>query len=135
MNTAEVIYLGEFRCESTHLQSGNKILTDAPTDNFGKGEAFSPTDLVAKALASCMITTIAIQTRLMGFDLINSKLTVKKHMESNPRRISKIEITVFIPKGNLTDEDKAKIIEIGLNCPVNKSFHPDLIQDINFHFV
>jgi uncharacterized OsmC-like protein len=90
MNTAEVIYLGEFRCESTHLQSGNKILTDAPTDNFGKGEAFSPTDLVAKALASCMITTIAIQTRLMGFDLINSKLTVKKHMEGNPRRISKI---------------------------------------------
>jgi uncharacterized OsmC-like protein len=135
MNTAEVIYLGEFRCESTHLQSGNKILTDAPTDNFGKGEAFSPTDLVAKALASCMITTIAIQTRLMGFDLINSKLTVKKHMESNPRRISKIEITVFIPKGNLTDEDKAKIIEIGLNCPVNKSLHPDLIQDINFYFV
>lgn len=135
MNTAEVIYLGEFRCESTHLQSGNKILTDAPTDNFGKGEAFSPTDLVAKALASCMITTIAIQTRLIGFDLINSKLTVKKHMESNPRRISKIEITVFIPKGNLTDEDKAKIIEIGLNCPVNKSLHPDLIQDINFHFV
>lgn len=135
MNTAEVIYLGEYRCESTHLQSGSKIITDAPTDNFGKGEAFSPTDLVAKALASCMITTIAIQTRLLGFDLINSKLTVKKHMASEPRRISKIEINAFIPKGNLTADDKEKIINIGLNCPVNKSLHPDLIQDINFYFV
>lgn len=135
MNTAEVIYLGEFRCEATHLQSGSKIITDAPTDNFGKGLAFSPTDLVAKALASCMMTTIAIQTRLMGFDLIDSKLTVKKHMSSNPRRISKIEINVFIPKKDLTEENKEKIIEIGLSCPVAKSLHPDLIQDINFQFV
>lgn len=135
MNTAEVIYLGEFRCEATHLQSGSKIITDAPTDNFGKGEAFSPTDLVAKALASCLITTIAIQTRLMGYDLIDSKLTVKKHMASDPRRISKIEINIEIPKNNLKEEDKAKIIEIGLNCPVAKSLHPDLIQDINFYFI
>ncbi len=135
MNTAEVIYLGEFRCEATHPQSGSKIITDAPTDNFGKGEAFSPTDLVAKALASCLITTISIQTRLMGYNLIDSKLTVKKHMASNPRRISKIEINVSIPKTNLTEEDKTKIIEIGLSCPVAKSLHPDLIQDINFEFV
>ena len=135
MNTAEVIYLGEFRCEATHLQSGSKIITDAPTDNFGKGLAFSPTDLIAKALASCMITTIAIQTRLMGFNFIDSKLTVKKHMSSDPRRISKIEINVFIPENDLTEDDKAKIIEIGLSCPVAKSLHPDLIQDINFQFV
>lgn len=135
MNTAEVIYLGEFRCEATHLQSGSKIITDAPTDNFGKGEAFSPTDIVAKALASCLITTIAIQTRLMGYDLIDSKLTVKKHMATNPRRISKIEVNVEIPKGELSEEDKAKIIEIGLSCPVAKSLHPDLIQDINFSFI
>ena len=135
MYTAEVIYLGEFRCEATHLQSGSKIITDAPTDNFGKGLAFSPTDLVAKALASCMMTTIAIQTRLMGFNLIDSKLTVKKHMSTDPRRISKIEINVFIPKNELSDADKSKIIEIGLSCPVAKSLHPDLIQDINFQFV
>jgi uncharacterized OsmC-like protein len=135
MNTAEVIYLGEFRCEATHLQSGSKIITDAPTDNFGKGLAFSPTDLVAKALASCMMTTIAIQTRLMGYNLIDSKLTVKKHMSTDPRRISKIEINVFIPKNELSDADKSKIIEIGLSCPVAKSLHPDLIQDINFQFV
>ena len=135
MNTAEVIYLGEFRCEATHLQSGSKIITDAPTDNFGKGEAFSPTDLVAMSLASCLITTVAIQTRLMGYNLIDSKLTVNKHMASNPRRISKIEINIFIPKGNLTPEDEDKIIEIGLSCPVAKSLHPDLIQDINFQFV
>ncbi len=135
MNTAEVIYLGEFRCEATHLQSGAKIITDAPTDNFGKGEAFSPTDLAAKALGSCLITTIAIQTRLMGYDLVNSKLTVKKHMATDPRRIAKIEVHVTIPKGNLTEEDEQKIIQIGLNCPVAKSLHPDLIQDINFLFV
>jgi putative redox protein len=135
MNTAEVIYLGEYRCEATHLQSGSKIITDAPTDNFGKGLSFSPTDLIAKALASCMITTIAIQTRLIGFNLIDSKLTVKKHMSSDPRRISKIEINVFIPKDDLTGVNQAKIIEIGLNCPVAKSLHPDLIQDINFQFV
>jgi len=135
MNTAEVIYLGEYRCEATHLQSGSKIFTDAPTDNFGKGLTFSPTDLIAKALASCMITTIAIQTRLMGFNLIDSKLTVKKHMSSDPRRFSKIEINVFIPKNDLTADDKSKIIEIGLSCPVAKSLHPDLIQDINFQFV
>lgn len=135
MNTAEVIYLGEFRCEATHLQSGSKIITDAPTDNFGKGLAFSPTDMVAKALASCMITTIAIQTRLMGFNLIDSKLTVKKLMSTDPRRIGKIEINVFIPKNDLTEADKDKIIQIGLSCPVAKSLHPDLIQDINFQFV
>jgi uncharacterized OsmC-like protein len=135
MNTAEVIYLGEFRCEATHIQSGSKIITDAPIDNFGKGEYFSPTDLVAKALASCLITTIAIQTRLMGYNLIDSKLTVKKYMETNPRRISKIEINILIPKTNLNEEDKAKIIEIGLSCPVAKSLRNDLIQDINFDFV
>jgi len=135
MNTAEVIYLGEFRCEATHIQSGSKIITDAPIDNFGKGESFSPTDLVAKALASCLITTIAIQTRLMGYNLIDSKLTVKKYMETNPRRISKIEINILIPKTNLNEEDKAKIIEIGLSCPVAKSLRNDLIQDINFDFV
>lgn len=135
MDTAEVIYLGEFRCEATHLQSGSKIITDAPTDNFGKGEAFSPTDLMAMSLASCIMTTIAIQTRLMGFDLIDSKLTVKKHMASDPRRVVKISVGITIPKRNLTDEDKEKIIAIGLNCPVAKSLHPDLVQDINFQFV
>lgn len=135
MDTAEVIYLGEFRCEATHLQSGSKIITDAPTDNFGKGEAFSPTDLMAMSLASCIMTTIGIQTRLMGFDLVNSKLTVKKHMATDPRRVAKISVGIEIPKGNLTNEDKEKIIAIGLNCPVAKSLHPDLVQDINFQFV
>ncbi len=135
MDTAEVIYLGEFRCEATHLQSGSKIITDAPTDNFGKGEAFSPTDLMAMSLASCIITTIGIQTRLMGYNLAGSKLTVKKHMASDPRRVAKIGVDIKIPEGNLTDADKEKIIVIGLNCPVAKSLHPDLIQDINFQFV
>jgi putative redox protein len=134
MNTAEVIYLGEFRCESNHVQSGNKIITDAPTDNFGKGEAFSPTDLVATALATCMITTIGIQTRQMGINFEQTKLTVKKIMTNNPRRIEKIVIEVFFPKLEITDEEKNKIIEIGLNCPVAKSLNENLIQDIMFYF-
>jgi uncharacterized OsmC-like protein len=126
--------LGEFRCESNHVQSGNKIITDAPTDNFGKGEAFSPTDLVATALATCMITTIGIQTRQMGINFEQTKLTVKKIMTNNPRRIEKIVIEVFFPKLEITDEEKNKIIEIGLNCPVAKSLNENLIQDIMFYF-
>ncbi len=126
--------MGEFRCESNHVQSGNKIITDSPTDNFGKGEAFSPTDLVATALATCMITTIGIQTRQMGINFEPTKLTVKKIMTNNPRRIEKIIIEVFFPKLEITDEEKNKIIEIGLNCPVAKSLNEHLIQDIMFHF-
>ncbi|NDC29567.1 MAG: OsmC family peroxiredoxin [Bacteroidetes bacterium] len=134
MNTAEVIYKGQLRSECTHLQSGTKIVTDAPTDNFGKGEAFSPTDLVAIALASCMITTVGVITRLENIILDGSKLTVKKIMESNPRRIAAIHIDIEINNSNLTEEQKKRIEEIAQNCPVAKSLHPDLIQKVNFTY-
>jgi len=134
MNTAEVIYKGQLRSECTHLQSGTKIVTDAPTDNFGKGEAFSPTDLVATALASCMITTVGVITRLENIILDGSKLTVKKIMESNPRRIAAIHIDIEINNSNLTEEQKKRIEEIAQNCPVAKSLHPDLIQKVNFTY-
>jgi uncharacterized OsmC-like protein len=134
MNTAEVIYKGQLRSECTHLQSGTKIVTDAPTDNFGKGKAFSPTDLVAIALASCMITTVGVITRLENIILDGSKLTVKKIMESNPRRIAAIHIDIEINNSNLTEEQKKRIEEIAQNCPVAKSLHPDLIQKVNFTY-
>ena len=134
MNTAEVIYKGQLRSECTHLQSGTKIVTDAPTDNFGKGEAFSPTDLVAIALASCMITTVGVITRLENIILDGSKLTVKKIMESNPRRIAAIHIDIEINNSNLTEEQKKRIEEIAQNCPVAKSLHPDLIQKLTFTY-
>jgi putative redox protein len=132
MNTAEVIYQGQLRSECIHLQSGTTIVTDAPTDNFGKGEAFSPTDLVATALASCMITTIGILTRQENINLDGSKLTVKKIMDANPRRIAQIHIDVEINNHELSEEQKSRIEEIAHNCPVAKSLHPDLIQKVTF---
>ena len=134
MNTAEVIYQGQLRTECTHLQSGTKIMTDAPTDNFGMGAAFSPTDLVAIALASCMITTVGILTRLENINLEGSKLTVKKIMESNPRRIAQIHIDIKINNPDLSEEQKKRIEEIAQNCPVAKSLHPDLIQKVTFTY-
>lgn len=134
MNTAEVIYQGQLSCDCTHLQSGTKIVTDAPTDNFGKGAAFSPTDLVATALASCMITTIGILTRLENINLDGSKLMVKKIMESNPRRIAQINVDIEINNPNLTEAQKMRIEEIAHQCPVAKSLHPDLIQKVTFTY-
>ncbi len=134
MNTAEVIYQGQLRAECTHLQSGTNILTDAPTDNFGQGAYFSPTDLVATALASCMITTVGIITRLENIKLDGSKLTVKKIMESNPRRISQIVVDVEINNNTLTVDQKKRVEEIALNCPVAKSLHPELIQKVSFNY-
>lgn len=124
--TATIIYKGDLRCECTHLQSGTVIETDAPTDNRGKGERFSPTDTLCVALATCMITTIGIRAADMQIDLSNTKIDVTKHMLSEPRRIGKIEITVNFPPLNLPEKDRMVLQKIGDNCPVMKSLHPDL---------
>jgi uncharacterized OsmC-like protein len=124
--TASVIYKGDLRCECTHLQSGTIIETDAPTDNRGKGERFSPTDTLCVALATCMITTMGIRAADMQIDLANTQLAVTKHMVSNPRRIAKIEITLNFPPLGLSDKDKLLFQKIGDTCPVIKSLHPDL---------
>jgi putative redox protein len=124
--TASIIYKGDLRCECTHLQSGTIIETDAPTDNRGKGERFSPTDTLCVALATCVVTTMGIRAIDMNINLTDTKLDVTKHMLSEPRRIGKIEIVLHIPNTGLSDNDK-KILElIGNNCPVMKSLHPDL---------
>ncbi len=124
--TASIIYKGDLRCECTHLQSGTIIETDAPTDNRGKGERFSPTDTVCVALATCIITTMGIRAADMNIDLSQTHLEVTKHMLSEPRRIGKIEVVLNIPNIGLDDNTKMIMQKIGDNCPVMKSLHPDL---------
>lgn len=131
--TATIRYEGNLRCNATHLQSGTQIETDAPTDNRGKGERFSPTDLVCTALATCMATTMAIKATDMNIELKGLSVDVQKHMENNPRRISKIDVKVtFAP--SLVLEEKYRIIlqRTGDNCPVVKSLHPDVILNIAY---
>jgi putative redox protein len=124
--TASIIYKGQLRCECTHLQSGTVIETDAPTDNRGKGERFSPTDTVCVALATCMITTMGIKAADRNFNLDGATIEVTKHMMANPRRIGKIEVKLQLPAKDLGDDDKKILEKAGDECPVMKSIHPDL---------
>jgi len=129
--TSIVNYLGNLRTESVHISSNDMILTDAPTDNNGKGEAFSPTDLVATSLSSCILTVIGIISKRIKYDLVNTKSSVKKIMSNNPRRI--VEIVVKIEFSQSADSKTRYIIEkTALNCPVSKSLHPDIKQNISF---
>ncbi|MEO6489134.1 MAG: OsmC family protein [Ferruginibacter sp.] len=131
--TASIVYKGELRCECTHVQSGTVIETDAPTDNRGKGERFSPTDSVCVALGTCIITTIGIRANDMKIDLSDTLLQVTKHMLIDPRRIGKIEVFVQFPsKLNLSEKDKETLQRIGDNCPVMKSLHPDMDVQIQY---
>ena len=129
--TSTVTYLGNLRTESVHIPTNEKIVTDAPTDNNGKGEAFSPTDLVASSLSSCILTVIGIVSKKIKYDLTNTKSSVKKIMGDKPRRI--VEIEVKIKFSQSTDSKTKSIIEkTALNCPVAKSLHPDIKQNVSF---
>jgi len=131
--TATILYEGNLRCNAKHLQSNSVIETDAPTDNRGKGERFSPTDLVCTALATCMITTMAMKATDMGIELKDSIVDVKKYMASDPRRISKIDAVVTLPKTlGLDEKDKTILQRTGDNCPVIKSLHPDVIINTTY---
>ncbi|MDB5277053.1 MAG: stress-induced protein OsmC [Ferruginibacter sp.] len=134
--TATIQYEGNLRCNARHLQSNSLIETDAPTDNRGKGERFSPTDLVCTALATCMITTMAMKATDMGIELKNTTLNVKKHMASDPRRIAKIDVELNFP-ATLQLEEKEKIIlqRVGDNCPVIKSLHPDVVINASYNWL
>ena len=129
--TSKVSYLGNLRTESVHTSSNEKIVTDAPTDNNGKGEAFSPTDLVASSLSSCILTVIGIVSKQLEYDLTNTTSSVKKIMGDKPRRI--VEIEVKIKFSQSTDSKTKSIIEkTALNCPVARSLHPNIKQNISF---
>lgn len=133
--TASIIYKGQLRCECTHLQSGTIIETDAPTDNRGKGERFSPTDTVCVALATCIITTMGIKAQDMQIDLAGTSIGVTKHMLSDPRRIGKIDVVLHFPATLKVDEKDRIILErTGDNCPVIKSLHPDLEARVEYHW-
>ena len=131
--TASVVFKGHLRCECTHLQSSTVIETDAPTDNRGKGERFSPTDTLCVALATCMITTMAIKANELGIDMAGTDIAVTKHMLSDPRRIGKIDVILNIPpSAKASVKDKLLLQNTGDNCPVAKSLHPGL--DLNLHY-
>jgi uncharacterized OsmC-like protein len=133
MSTSKVIYLGNLRTENEHLKSGNKFITDAPTDNNGKGEAFSPTDTVATGLANCMITVMGIKARDMNVNMDGTTAMVTKTMAADPRRISKIEVVLDFPSG--IDEKSRNILEnTGRTCPVMQSLHPDIEKVITFNW-
>ena len=131
MFTSTVVYEGSLRVRNTHLKSEDTFLTDAPTDNNGKGEAFSPTDVVATALASCMLTIMGILAEREHIDLVGTEANVTKTMASNPRRISKIEVQFTFPT-NYDDSTKKKLENVALTCPVHHSLHPDIDKDIQF---
>jgi len=131
--TASLVYEGNLRCEATHLQSGTIIETDAPTDNRGKGERFSPTDTICVGLATCVMTTMALKATDMNIELKGTQIELTKHMKSDPRRIAQIDVTLKFPESlKLDEKDKIILQRIGDNCPVAKSLSPDVKQNIQY---
>ena len=130
----ESSYLGELRVSSTHLASNIEIITDAPVDNNGRGESFSPTDLVATALGTCMITVMGLYAEKNGILMPNVYSRTNKVMSSSPRKISKLKIEIIFEDNQLSDVEKQSLKNVALNCPVAKSLHPDLKQEIEFNF-
>jgi putative redox protein len=134
MNTATARYAGHLRTESTHVASGTVIQTDAPVDNHGRGEAFSPTDLVSTALGSCMMTIMGIVAERHAWDLVGSTWAVVKHMSAEaPRRIAQIDVTFQLPAA-LAPADRALLERAALTCPVTLSLHPDIKQNAVFEY-
>jgi uncharacterized OsmC-like protein len=131
--TSKVTYQGELRTSSVHLQSGTEIITDAPTDNHGRGEAFSPTDMVANSLATCMFSIMGIKAREMGVSLEGSTAAVTKVMQPEPRKISKIEV-VFTMKSDADEKSRIILERVAYTCPVALSLNPDIVQDITFNW-
>lgn len=132
--TIETIYTGELRTQATHLASQNTIITDAPLDNNGKGEAFSPTDLLAASLGSCMLTIMGISANAHGFSIDGTKISITKIMAANPRRVGEIIVDFTFPVNNYSDKEKILIEKAAASCPVALSLHPDLKQTINFNW-
>ena len=132
MTTSKVTYQGDLRTTAVHLQSKNEIITDAPIDNQGKGEAFSPTDLLATSLASCMLTIIGIKARDMDIDIAGTTAEVTKIMSADPRRVSEVHIAITFNQ-ELDDKTQKIFYNTALTCPVAKSIHPDMIQKMTIN--
>ncbi|MCX7862018.1 MAG: OsmC family protein [Bacteroidales bacterium] len=134
MATSEIIYLGNLRTEAIHLASGTKITTDAPKDNKGKGEFFSPTDLVATAFASCMLTIMGIAADSFNYNIDGATAQVTKIMSANPRKIAEIHVDIHFPNLNYTKKQKQVISQIVSNCPVSLSLSNDIKKIIKLKF-
>lgn len=134
MKISEIFYQNNLRTKAIHIASGNEIITDAPTDNNGKGEAFSPTDLVATALASCMLTIMGIVAQKHKIDITGAKAITHKIMGSKPRRIKEINVEVYLNK-IIINKNRKLLKKAALLCPVSKSLEQDIIQNIRFNYV
>ena len=134
MVDVRAVYEGQLRCRAMHGPSGQSIVTDAPVDNHGRGEAFSPTDLVATALGTCMLTTMAIVAERHRLDLAGTHVRVLKHMVSQPsRRIGKLEVRIAFAKA-FTPEERQLLERTALLCPVHRSLHPDVEIPVEFAY-
>ncbi len=127
-------YLGRLRTYSLHKQSGDTIKTDAPRDNQGEGQHFSPTDLLANALGTCIITVMGIKARAEKISMEGATFHVKKKMASNPRRISEVEVHIYMPSHDYSDREKKILEKAAHHCPVANSLHPDVSEIILFHW-
>ena len=134
MTTIKTIYLGQLRTKNEHLQSGNTIVTDAPIDNQGKGESFSPTDMLATALGICILTIMGIKARDNNIDIEGTKVDVTKIMASDPRRVAEVIVEFTFPKNNYSANEKQLIESVAGTSPVPLSLHPDLKQSITFNW-
>ncbi|MEF9931726.1 MAG: OsmC family protein [Bacteroidales bacterium] len=135
MTKIKTVYLGSLRTEAEHIQSGNKLTTDAPLDNNGKGEFFSPTDLFATALGSCMLTIMGISAKSYGFNLDGTTIETEKIMGTDPRRVVEIKLDITFPVGNSYTAQQKRVIESAAKtCPVANSIHPDIKKTITFNY-
>jgi putative redox protein len=134
MATSKITYTGDLRTSSIHLKSGTEIITDAPVDNQGKGEAFSPTDLLATSLGNCMLTIMGIAARTHGFNIDGITAEITKIMGENPRRVTEIIVNLQFPANNYSDREKEIIERSARTCPVAYSLHPDIKQDLTFAY-
>ncbi len=131
--TLTVHYLGDLRCRGTHISSGQTVATDAPTDNNGKGESFSPTDLLCTSLATCMLPLMGITAEKKGLAFTDARCSVIKVMASEPRRVTAVKIAMTIT-GDLSERDKTVLENAAKTCPVARSLHPDIEQDVTFTY-
>lgn len=134
MTTSKITYLGNLRTEAVHLQSGKTIITDAPTDNHGKGEAFSPTDLMSTSLGSCMLTIMGIVAGRHSINIDGTTVDITKIMKDNPRRVGEIIVEFNMPTSNYSDKEKQLLENAARTCPVAQSLNTELKQTVLFNY-
>lgn len=134
MKTSVIEYIGGLRTKATHQRSGDRFITDAPPDNKGKGEAFSPTDLLATSLGACAVTIMGIAANEHGFNIDGTRIEITKIMESNPRRVGEVKVEFYFPANDYSEKEKTIIRKAAYSCPVFHSLHPDLKKSYTFNF-